>query len=205
MKRNNNFASLVYVAREADLRRIWSKGWKTITPSQRVWTRYLLSLWGSKNCGDDSPGGSCVNVIGRLMVRDSWSETQGNRIIEVVNNLHKQGYRGQELFAKSREIVIPSSSTSNIIALAKESDDAAFVEAVMTKSIKRDSPIRDVAIKRYCERKCLQDIARELARLTGCDVQLARKRVVWCENILEATMFYAIKREMEVEFLQNAA
>ena len=147
----------------------------------------------------------CVNVIGRLMVRSEWSETQSERIVEVVNSLHKQGYRGEELFKKSREIVIPASSASNIIALAKESDDAAFVESVMKKAIKRESPIRDVAIKRYCDRKCPQDIARMISYITGADVQFCRKRVIWCEEILEEEMYYAMKHAMEKEILQNAA
>lgn len=75
----------------------------------------------------------------------------------------------------------------------------------MSKTIKRDSPIRSVAIKRYCDRKCAQDIARMIERETGADVQASRKRVIWCEEILEEEMFYAIKREMEKEFLSNAA
>ncbi|OAT60767.1 hypothetical protein [Obesumbacterium proteus] len=164
----------------------------------------MLSLWGHYLGGDDAPSG-CVNVIGRLMVRSEWSETQSERIVEVVNSLHKQGYRGEELFKKSREIVIPASSASNIIALAKESDDAAFVESVMKKAIKRGSLIRDVAIKRYCDRKCPQDIARMISYITGADVQFCRKRVIWCEEILEEEMYYAMKHAMEKEILQNAA
>ncbi|MEL5676932.1 hypothetical protein [Serratia nevei] len=195
---------LPFVQRQSDLRRVWCKGKKTITPAQRVWTRYMLTLWGRHLGGDDSPAG-CVNVIGRLMIRTEWSEGQSNRIVEVVEALHAQGYRGEELFKKSRELVIPGTSTSNIIALAKESDDAAFVESVMSKTIKRDSPIRSVAIKRYCSRKRPQDIARMIERETGADVQAARKRVIWCEEILEEEMFYAIKREMEKEFLVVAA
>lgn len=204
MKPVDAIYTLPMVFRQAYLRRLWCRGKKTITPSQRVWTRYMLSLWGHYLGGDDAPSG-CVNVIGRLMVRSEWSETQSERIVEVVNSLHKQGYRGEELFKKSREIVIPAASASNIIALAKESDDAAFVESVMKKAIKRESPIRDVAIKRYCDRKCPQDIARMISYITGADVQFCRKRVIWCEEILEEEMYYAMKHAMEKEMLQNAA
>lgn len=192
------------VLRQSDLRRVWCRGRKVITPSQRVWVRYLLALWGRQLGGDDSPGG-CVNVIGRLMVRSEWSEDRSKYIVEIVQQLHEEGYRGDELFKRSRDIVIPGSSASNIIALAKESDDAAFVESVMSKTIKRDSPIRSVAIKRYCERKCAQDIARMIAHATGTDIQAARKRVIWCEQILEEEMYYAIKREMEKETSTNTA
>lgn len=35
------------------------------------------------------------------------------------------------------------------------------------------------------------------ARSAFDDIQYCRKRVVWCENVLDSEMFYAIKREME--------
>lgn len=204
MRKQDAIYALPVVLKQSELRRVWCRGRKTITPAQRVWTRYMLSLWGRHLGGDDAPSG-CVNVIGRLMIRSEWSETQSNRIIEVVESLHEQGYRGEELFKKSREVVMPGTSASNIIALAKESDDAAFVESVMHKAIKRDSPFRSVAIKRYCDRKCPQDIALDITYRTGCDIQAARKRVVWCEEILEEEMFFAMKREMENEITLKAA
>ncbi|EFA4268531.1 hypothetical protein C5918_004982, partial [Escherichia coli O145:H25] len=115
------------------------------------------------------------------------------------------GLRGDELYKKARELVIPQSSFSHIITLAKESDDAAFVERVMVKTFHRESPVRDVAIKRYCYRKCTQDIAMMISYITGADIQYCRKRVVWCEKVLESEMFYAMKRELEKEFPLIAA
>lgn len=96
MRKPDAIYFLPIVLRQAELRRVWCRG-KTITPAQRVWTRYMLTLWGRHLGGDDSPGG-CVNVIGRLMIRTEWSENQSNRIVEVVEALHSQGYRGEELF-----------------------------------------------------------------------------------------------------------
>ncbi|WP_446469254.1 hypothetical protein [Xenorhabdus stockiae] len=113
--------------------------------------------------------------------------------------MNKLGYQGEELFQKAHEILNPKQSLSDIIALAKESDDAAFIEQVLNKTFKRDNPIRDIAIKRYCERKYPQKIARELSRLTGCRVDWARKRSEWSEELLEEEMYYAIKREIRKE------
>jgi hypothetical protein len=186
------------------LRRIWKLPKKTITKGQAAWTDYMLSLWGRCLGGNEAP--QCqISVIGRLMIRTKWSENRANQIIGVVNRLYEEGLRGEELYRKSRELIIPSSSTANIIALAKDSDDAAFVEKVMTKAINRDSPFRDVAIKRYCERKCPQDIARMIQHVTGYDIQYARKRVVWCETILKEEMYYALRRELESENCDIAA
>lgn len=192
--------SMVNFIDDAHFRRIWKHPKKTINSRQRVWTRYMLQVWGKVNAGDDSPGGA-INVIGRLMIRSQWSDDKAKQIESVVMRLYEEdGLRGDMLYQKARELVIPQSSLSNIIALAKESDDAAFVERVMVRTFHRESPVRDVAIKRYCERKCTQDIARAISNATGVDIQYCRKRVVWCERVLESEMFYAMKREMEKEF-----
>ncbi|MCA5334135.1 hypothetical protein K1S86_26370, partial [Klebsiella pneumoniae] len=52
---------------------------------------------------------------------------------------------------------------------------------------------------------CTQDIARLMNAVTGMDIQSCRRRVVWCENVLDSELFYAMKREIEKEFPQIAA
>ncbi|WP_244208657.1 hypothetical protein [Xenorhabdus ehlersii] len=198
MRRKESFPLLAYVANKKDLRRVWGKGRKTITSSQRVWVRYLMMIWGKQYGGNEYPGEEC-SVIGRLMTREDWTDAEGERIVKVVKDLYKLGYDGEELFQKAHEVLNPKQSLSDIIALAKESDDAAFIEMVLNKTFKRGSPIRDIAIKRYCERKYPQKIARELSGLTGCDVQWARKRAEWSEELLEEEMYYAIRREIRKE------
>lgn len=198
MKKQDAIYALPAVLKQADLRRVWCRGRRTITPSQRVWTRYMLSLWGKHLGGDDAPSG-CVNVIGRLMIRSEWSHDRAERIINVVKDLYQQGYRGEELFKVARGIVLPGSSISGMIASISETDDAAFVESVLHQEIRRDSPIRSIAIKRYCEQRTVQNIAQDIHYHTGFDIQAARKRVVWCEEILEEEMFFAIKREILVK------
>lgn len=192
---------------DAHFRRVWKHPKKTINSRQKAWAHYMLAVWGRVNRGDDSPEGA-VNVIGRLMIRSHWSDDKAAQIEKVVKWLysHEGGsLRGDELYRKSREIIMPQTSISNIIALAKESDDAAFVEKVMVKTFHRESPVRDVAIKRYCGCNCTQGIAWMISRTTGIDIQSARHRVVWCENVLDAEIFYAMKREIEKEFPLIAA
>lgn len=205
MSRLTPVFGMVNFVDDAHFRRVWKHPKKTITTGQRAWVHYMLSVWGRVNRGDDSPCGA-VNVIGRLMIRSHWSEDKAIQIQKVVNMLHDEsGLRGEELYRKAREIIMPQTSVSNIIALAKESDDAAFVEKVMINTFHRESPVRDVAIKRYCGRNCTQDIARLISQITGIDVQAARRRVVWCENILDTEIFYAMRREIEKEFPLIAA
>lgn len=197
--------SMVNFVDDAHFRRVWRHPKKTITKKQQAWVHYMLSVWGRVNRGDDSPAGA-INVIGRLMIRSHWSEDKANQIERVVMRLYEEdGLRGDALYQKARELVIPQSSFSNIIALAKESDDAAFVERVMIKTLHRESPVRDVAIRRYCDCNNTQDIARRIQYHTGADIQYCRKRVVWCENVLDAEMFYAMKRELEKEIPEITA
>lgn len=207
MRKLTPIYSMVNFADDAHFRRVWKHPKRTITTKQRAWVQYMMSVWGRINRGDDSPA-SAVNVIGRLMIRTQWNPDMGGHIERMVNWLYSEeggALRGEELYKKARELVIPQSSASNIIALAKESDDAAFVEKVMVKLFHRESPVRDYAIKRYCERNCTQDIARKMQQATGIDIQSCRRRVVWCEKVFEAEVFYAMKREMENEIPLIAA
>lgn len=192
---------MVNFINDAHFRRIWRHPKKIINSRQKAWGHYMLQVWGNVNAGDDSPCGA-INVIGRLMIRSQWSDDKAKQIESVVMRLYEEdGLRGDELHQKARELVIPQSSAGNIIALAKESDDAAFVERVMVETFHRESPVRDVAIRRYCNRDSTQDIARMISQITGVDIQYCRRRVVWCERVLDSEMFYAMKRELEKELL----
>lgn len=196
--RDEPFYLLAHVANKNDLRRVWCGARKNISDGKRVWVRYMLMTWGNAYGGNDYGSSEC-SVIGRLMIRTEWSDTEGERIIKVVKDLHKMGYRGDELFKKSHEILNPKKTINDIIALAKESDDAAFVEKVMTGRFKKDNPIRHVAIKRYCERKYPQKMARDLTFMTGISIQQGTRRIEWAERLLEDEMFYAMERELKRE------
>ncbi len=182
----------------ADMRRLFGTGWKTINKSQQSWVRHMLTVWGDHLSGDEYESGQ-INVIGRLMMRCEWSEQKAKQIESVVTRLHCEGYRGEELLRKARDILVPQSSTGNIIALAKESDDAAFMESVIVKTFGRNNPIRSVARLRYCKRKSAQNIASSLIYFTGITPKEARNRMEWASDILEGELYYAVKREMEKE------
>lgn len=207
MRIERDFQQIVRLAgvrSAADMRRLFGTGWKTINRSQQAWVRHLLTLWGQHLGGEDYDRGE-VNVIGRLMMRCEWSEQKAKQIEKIVSELHCEGLRGEELFRKARDLLIPQSSASNIIALAKESDDAAFVEDVMVKTFGRDNPIKNVARLRYCKRKSVQNIGASLIYFTGISQKEARNRMEWAMDILEGEMFYAIRREMEKEIPKIAA
>lgn len=180
----------------ADMRRLFGNGWKTINKSQQAWVRHLLGVWGDHLGGEDYDRAE-VNVIGRLMMRCEWSEQKGKQIEKIVSQLHCEGLRGEELFRKARDLLIPQSSTANIIALAKESDDAALMESVIVKTFGRDNPIRSVAILRYCKCKSAQNLAQSLIYFTGVTPKEARNRMEWAQDVLEGELYYAVKREME--------
>ena len=199
MRIERDFQQIVRLAgvrSAADMRRLFGNGWKTINSSQQAWVRHMLTVWGQHLGNEDYDRGE-VNVIGRLMMRCEWSEQQGRQIEKIVSELHCEGLRGEELFRKARDLLIPQSATANIIALAKESDDAAFVESVMVKTFGKDNPIKNIARLRYCKRKSVQNIVASMIYFTGISTKEARNRMEWVLDILEGEMFYAIKREME--------
>lgn len=193
---NDALASLAQAMRKSDVKRRYLPQVRVITPLQATWVRCLLSVWGEKYGGYIGPD-SASSVLGRLMIRKEWNDRESARIFEVVNNLHKQGYKGNELFLKAQQMINPGNSVSSLLERANEQEDADLVDSVIAKTFAPDNPIRAVAIKHYCERKCSQDIAYELARVTAIDVESARRRIRWCRELLEATVYYAIRSEIE--------
>lgn len=196
---------LAQVMRKSDLKKRYLKPVKLITPLQSAWVRCLLDVWGEKYGGRVGPDSGKCSVIGRLMIRQEWNDRESERIMEVVNNLHKQGYRGDELFIKAKQLINPQHSVSNLLDRANEQEDADLVESVICSTFAPDNPIRHVAIKYYCERKCAQDIAYELSRLTGIHPENAKTRIKWCRQLLEASVYHAIRNEMEAKRFDTAA
>ncbi|MDU3815779.1 hypothetical protein C3374_22580 [Pantoea sp. PSNIH4] len=196
---------LAQVMRKSDLKKRYLKPVKLITPLQSAWVRCLLDVWGEKYGGHVGPDSGKCSVIGRLMIRQEWNDRESERIIDVVNNLHKQGYRGDELFIKAKQLINPQHSVSNLLDRANEQEDADLVESVICSTFALDNPIRHVAIKYYCERKCSQDIAVELSRLTGISPESAWRRIRWCRELLEASVFHAIMRERDANKQKIAA
>ena len=196
---------LAQVMRKSDLKKRYLKPVKLITPLQSAWVRCLLDVWGEKYGGHVGPDSGKCSVIGRLMIRQEWNDSESERIMDVVNNLHKQGYRGDELFIKAKQLINPQHSVSNLLDRANEQEDADLVESVICSTFAPDNPIRHVAIKYYCERKCSQDIAVELSRLTGISPESAWRRIRWCRELLEASVFHAIMRERDANKQKIAA
>ena len=198
-------SQLALCLRKSDLKKRYLKPVKLITPLQSAWVRCLLDVWGEKYGGHVGPDSGKCSVIGRLMIRQEWNDRESERIIDVVNNLHKQGYRGDELFIKAKQLINPQHSVSNLLDRANEQEDADLVESVICSTFAPDNPIRHVAIKYYCERKCAQDIAYELSRLTGISPESAWRRIRWCRELLEASVFHAIMRERDANKQKIAA
>ncbi len=198
-------AQLAFTLRQSDLRKKYLKPVQLITPLQRAWVRCMLDIWGVKYGGSEGPDTNKSSVIGRLMIRKNCSDEEAKRIIKVVEDLHKQGYSGTELFLKAQQIVLLNSKIKPLLERANEQEEAELVEAVMIKLFKSGNPIRAVAIKYYCDRKCSQDIAYKITELTGMHIENSKTRVKWCMKLLEAAVYHGLKREMEVIHQQIAA
>lgn len=198
-------SQLALCLRKSDLKKRYLKPVKLITPLQSAWVRCLLDVWGEKYGGHVGPDSGKCSVIGRLMIRQEWNDRESERIMDVVNNLHKQGYRGDELFIKAKQLINPQHSVSNLLDRANEQEDADLVESIICRIFSPDNPIRHVAIKYYCERKCAQDIAYELSRLTGIHPENAKTRIKWCRQLLEASVYHAIRNELEAKRFDIAA
>lgn len=190
-------SQLATILRKSELKKRYLKPMQLITPLQSAWVRCLLDVWGSKYGGRVGPDTAKSSVIGRLMIRNNWSDKDSDRIFKVVADLYAQGYSGTELFIKAQQIVLLNDKVGSLLERANEQEDADLVEKVMCRLFTADNPIRAVAIKHYCERKCSQHIASDLAKMTGMDIENAKTRIRWCKQLLEASVFHAIKQEID--------
>ncbi len=191
-------SQLATILRKSELKKRYLKPVQLITPLQSAWVRCLLDVWGSKYGGRVGPETAKSSVIGRLMIRNNWSDKDSERIFKVVTDLHAQGYSGTELFIKAQQIVLLNDKVGSLLERANEQEDADLVEKVMCSLFTADNPIRAVAIKHYCERKCSQHIAADLVKMTGMDIENAKTRIRWCRQLLEASVFHAIRQEIDV-------
>lgn len=199
--KNKHWQQLAKAPRKSYLDKV-----QRITPVQDRWVGSVLNMWGDAVGGNTAPTGKC-GVIGRLMISTEWDENKGASIVKTVEDLHKLGYRGTDLFQKAKEILNPRNSFSNLFTRANEGEEAAFVDQVVLKEFTQGNPIRAVAIQYYCERKDMQEIACYLNRVHAPHLTLKQciDRIRWCREIFKARMFYSLVREMEVVNLQNAA
>ncbi|EME3603735.1 hypothetical protein ACQIR8_004316 [Yersinia enterocolitica] len=205
MSDDKKLIELAGFERKTQLRRVWAKGAKKITPLQQTWTRYMLMNWGAKYRGEEGPTSGAGNIIGRMMWCKEWNSDQGERIKVIFTNLIHQGYMGNDLIRKVKEIFLPNSSGASAISLAKEQDDAEFVENIINKTLSTRNPLREVVIRHYLERKVPQVISVKLTELTGMELESSRRRVRWAESAAEDILFAAMQIEMENEKLQSAA
>ncbi|HGN0619085.1 TPA: hypothetical protein ACKRLK_003656, partial [Proteus mirabilis] len=77
MRECDPFNLLSLYSSKNELRRIWGSNRKNALGSKRVWVRYMLMTWGKEYGGNDYPHSGSDSVIGRLMIRTEWSETEG--------------------------------------------------------------------------------------------------------------------------------
>jgi len=197
-------AQLAQIMRKSELKKRYLPPVKLITPLQSAWVRCMLDAWGAKYGGYEGPAGA-INILGRLMIRKEWNDRESSAILDVINNLSEQGYSGNELFVKAWQMINPQNSVGNLLERANEQEDADLVETVMCRIFAPSNPIRQVAIKYYCERKCAQDIAEYISKVSGMHIENSKTRVRWCRQLLEAAVLDGIKSEIESKKLDIAA
>ncbi|EPC6178302.1 MULTISPECIES: DUF1133 family protein [Serratia] len=179
---------------------------KKLSPVQERWIRSVLHMWGEYAGGNTAPTTAC-GVIGRLMISTHWDENSGSKIIQTVEHLYENGYRGTELFLKAKEIINPRNSFANILRLAKEGEEGKFIDGVICEVFSQSSPIRAVAIKYYCDREDMQSIANYLNRVyaPGLTTKQCIDRVRWCREIFHETMYAKLAANVSLKSEKLAA
>lgn len=162
-----------------------------LMPIQSSWVLCMLDAWGAKYVGYEGPAGA-INILGRLMICKEWNDRESSSILDMIANLSKQGYLGDELFAKALQIINPQKSIGNLLNRAKEQEHADLVEAVMCRTFAASNPIQQVAIKYYCDGKCAQEIAEYITKVSDLHIENSKIRVRWRRQLLEAALYHGI-------------
>lgn len=156
----------------------------SLTAYQRLFIENILTGWGAWAYQEIKE--SNENVIAKMML--SSSDISDTALVDIIDGLYSQGYKGKELFEKASDII---ASLRHRHAEQLADDEALKVDKLLIETFGRNSPIIKIAVSYYVYGHAMSDIANYLEKIT--DYRLtnyqARNRVNWCLDYLK-TRFY---------------
>lgn len=189
--KNNAWSAAAAAPRKSYLGKL-----KRLNEVQAGWIKSLLSVWGE--CVGGSTAGHLTGGGGSFwgcIIHEDWNDDQAQKITRVLNELRKAGYKGEELIAMAKTIIWPKESLADMIANAKEADDATFVESVILKAFKKDNPVYILGLDYYTTTKTVTDMGRYMRHYHAPHLTRIQSedRVRWCIELFNYAAFVAIR------------
>lgn len=152
----------------------------------------VLMSWGawSYNDGTQKKG---INIIAKLMQTSS-RKISDSAVIDIVERLFAQGYKGDELFNKSAALV---AALRHHQAESCTDEEGLKVNNLLLKTFGRNSPVIRVAVEYYVNGHSISDIALYIEKITNYELThyQAKNRVRWCLDLLTRKLYNSIEYE----------
>lgn len=181
---------------------------KRLTRLQTLWITSLLNAWGDMYGGNTDGKLKCSGgngVWGQIMP-EQWDDESAARIVKVMADLRKLGYRGEEQLKKATTILWPQRSLDSMLVAADAGEECDFMEKAVLASMKHDNPVYVIGKLFYTGRNNTVSVLGRYMQnhyapwLTRDQVG---DRVRWCIEIFNSSVFFAVRAAICVENAEN--
>ncbi|ELY6369735.1 DUF1133 family protein [Cronobacter sakazakii] len=182
----------------ATIKRAKDLGFKPrLLPENRVWISHMLNAWG-RWAYDGMSEKSQISPIARFMESVSGrGAITADGIVTIMESLHNRGYNGEELIKKLAQ-VIANLKHANTTKCTDE--EGMFMDRLILNVLGSKTVLTKVAVNYYVYGHAVETIAQYLQRLTRGSLTMpqSRDRVRWCINLIEAKIYHAAMKELEL-------
>nr|DAE53860.1 MAG TPA: endonuclease [Caudoviricetes sp.] len=182
----------------ATIKRAKDLGFKPrLLPENRVWISHMLNAWG-RWAYDGMSEKSQISPIARFMESVSGrGAITADGIVTIMESLHNRGYNGEELIKKLAQ-VIANLKHANTTKCTDE--EGMFMDRLILNVLGNKTVLTKVAVNYYVYGHAVETIAQYLQRLTRGSLTMpqSRDRVRWCINLIEAKIYNAAMKELEI-------
>ncbi|MFS7192756.1 MULTISPECIES: hypothetical protein [Serratia] len=182
--------------------------YERLTRLQTLWITSLLNAWGDMYGGNTDGKLKCSGgngVWGQIMP-EQWDDESAARIVKVMADLRKLGYRGEEQLKKATTILWPQRSLDSMLVAADAGEECDFMEKAVLASMKHDNPVYVIGKLFYTGRNNTVSVLGRYMQnhyapwLTRDQVD---DRVRWCIEIFNSSVFFAVRAAICVEKAGN--
>lgn len=183
--------------------------YERLTRLQTLWITSLLNAWGDMYGGNTDGKLSCSGGSGmwRQVVSEDWDVESAARIVKVMVDLRKLGYRGEEQLKKATEILWPQRTLESMMLSADAGEECDFMEKAVLASMKHDNPVYVIGKLFYTGRNSTVSVLGRYMQnhyapwLTRDQVD---DRVRWCIEIFNSSVFFAVRAAICIENAENS-
>lgn len=177
--------------------------YRRLTKIQSMWIKSLLLTWGDMYGGNVDGKLSCRGGSGlwSQIMPEVWSDERAGEIVNVMAQLRKLGYRGEEQLQKAKEILWPKQSLKNMLLVAEINEECDFMERAVLAAMKANNPAYTLGKKYYAGRRTVTELGVYMQNhyAPWLTRKQAEDRVRWCLELFDSAVYCAVRAAICVE------